>query len=240
MTEDVRSAADFEAPDQVAEITDTSIQANPDRPANALTLQQLRDSASPNLPAGLKADQFEGGGWMFSRLVKLQSFYYYTSKPEPYLDEWTSRPDKPGIRADGGLIHQPYSQNNEAKWVFAFRANGTPPAPFTHSCRLASLRDGRVEYTPNGPAGDTIFPTDIFGRRGDPELDVVEVVSKVLAIGSRRAWQQLGGIRSLARYGAMTPVPPPEERAYIKWDGAATFGVQSTTRVDALWCAVPA
>ncbi|MYS80774.1 hypothetical protein [Embleya scabrispora] len=241
MTESIHSASDFETPAGIAEIT-AGAESDASPPANALTLQQLRDGSSPTRPPELVAHQFEGAGWMYSRVVKLQSFYYYSAKPEPFLDEWTSRSDKPGEVCDGGYIDRSYAQYDEGRWVFAFRANGTPPPPFTHSCRLASLRDGRMEYKVNGPAGDTLFPTDDFGRRGDLEMDVVEVVPKVIAIGARRSLQAHGTISTLIRYGDLVAFRPPERYAYIKWDGMAAFGGPdgNTTRVDCLWCVVPA
>ncbi|WP_328412111.1 hypothetical protein [Nocardia sp. NBC_00403] len=238
--EKIQSFDSFDSPDSISEITDRPAEAKaPSLPSGLLTLPQLLDGCTTTLPTHLQpfANQLEGGGWRYSRTVEILSYYYISTEQNAYLDAWTSRSDKPGERCDGGYINQDYANYNDGRWVFCFRTNGTPPSPFTHSVRLVSLRDGRLEYM--YPGRNTVFPSDIFGRRGNPEMDLYEVVPKVFIIGSRHNYTQTGNTGSLGRYGYMRPVPPPENHAYIKWDGMATMRESLTTTVDRGWCLQP-
>jgi hypothetical protein len=236
----IQSFDSFDSPASVPEIADQRAEARaPSLPSGLLTLQQLLDGCTTTLPTALQpfAGQLEGGGWRYSRTVKILSYYYISTEQTPYLDAWTSRSDKPGERCNGGYIDQNYANNNEGRWVFCFRANGTPPSPFTHSLRIVSLRDGRMEYV--YPGRSTVFPTNVFGNRGNPEMDLYEIIPKVFIIGSRHNHTQTGNAGSLGRYGVLKPVPPPENYGYIKWDGMATIRDTAMTTVDRGWCLQP-
>ncbi|MFD3686716.1 hypothetical protein ACFWTE_18075 [Nocardiopsis sp. NPDC058631] len=243
MSDDTRSLAssDFPPLPTAPEITQESAARADALPPDLLSLAELLDACTTTRPEALApfAGQLEGTGWTYSPAVQILSYYNITSEgSEPYLDAWTSQvttsDDEGNYRWDGGALSKEYANQDAGRWILCFRANGTPPGPFTQALRLVSLRDGRLEFA---YAEDiTVFPTNIFGSRGNPEMDLYEIIPKVFVIGARQGYDQVGHGCHLGRYGSMRDVPPPEERAYVKWGGAATIRVKAGTTVDYGWC----